>query len=370
MAQNYFAPIQNAMAQSGQNALTINQVNRQRAQDERQNMMDQRQMAAQDEESRRKQLEQMSVYAQRILSAPKELQPHLYDLANQQFGGGRGPAWGQGGIEITQQYAALAEQPKVDYQLKQNAQGEFVRIPTSPGAEVSPTGIMGETGKGKTTVHIDTGAKSMTKLGEEMSKALVTRRDDAIGATKGLDSLREAKKLLSSGIITGTGAEFLTSLGNLLSSRLGYDVYEDPVANTQAFAATMGNQVGQIIKQFGSGTGLSDADREYAEKIVGGKISVNEKAIKKLMEINEKAYKNVIRSYQKDAERAMSRPGAEGLPYDLRLDYDLNGNRPQEQNPATGTTANNQPTVQEGTTATNPQTGQKIIFRNGKWENM
>jgi hypothetical protein len=40
-------------------------------------------------------------------------------------------------------------------------------------------------------------------------------------------------------------------------------------ANSQSFDAQGGILVGQIIKLFGSGTGLSDADREFAIKIAG-----------------------------------------------------------------------------------------------------
>jgi hypothetical protein len=161
----------------------------------------------------------------------------------------------------------------------------------------------------------------MTELGKQMAMSLVEERKDVQGAVTSLENMKEAKSLMDSGMITGTGAEFLTNAGNLLASRLGFKAAEDPVANTQAYAATMGNQVGQIIKQFGAGTGLSDADREYAEKIVGGKINLNEKALRKLISINEKAFKNVIKRYNKKADQAMSRPGAESLPYDLRIDY-------------------------------------------------
>jgi hypothetical protein len=184
---------------------------------------------------------------------------------------------------------------------------------------------------GADKIDVNVGDKSMTELGKEMSKALVSERKDVQGAVTSLENLKEAKSMLDSGMITGTGAEFLTNAGNLLASRLGFEAAEDPVANTQAFAATMGTQVGQIIKQFGSGTGLSDADREYAEKIVGGKITLNEKAIRKLIRINEKAFKNVIRRFNKKASQAMSRPGADSLPYDLRVDYEFDEKQKKEK---------------------------------------
>ena len=191
-----------------------------------------------------------------------------------------------------------------------------------------------ETAKaGASNVTVDVGEKSMEKLGQEMSKVLVEERKDVVGAVTSLENLKEAESLLDSGMITGAGAEFLTSAGNLLASRLGFQAAEDPVANTQAFAATMGTQVGQIIKQFGSGTGLSDADREYAEKIVGGKITLTEKAIRRLIGINKKAFKNVIKRYNAKAEQAMTRPGADTLPYDLRVPYKEDEEKKEETKP-------------------------------------
>jgi len=82
----------------------------------------------------------------------------------------------------------------------------------------------------------------------------------------------------------------------------------------------MGKQVGTIIKQFGSGTGLSDADREYAEKIVGGKITLTEEAIRKIISINKRAYQNVIRNYNKRAKQVMEKPEAKELPYNLLVE--------------------------------------------------
>jgi len=159
----------------------------------------------------------------------------------------------------------------------------------------------------------------MTKLGEEMGKDIVAQRTDVVGTVIALTNLQESKKLLNSGIITGTGAGWLTSTGSFLSEHLGFTAFDDPVSNTQAYAASMGVQVGRIIKQFGAGTGLSDADREYAEKIVAGKITLNKKAIIKLIGINERGMKSVIKNYNEIAEQVMKKPDAKSLPYDLRV---------------------------------------------------
>jgi len=208
---------------------------------------------------------------------------------------------------------------------------------------------------GAANVSVDTGAKSMTELAKQMSGSLVEQGKEVEQLVSTWDTIKNAKDLLDAGMITGTGAEFLTNMGNFLSSRMGITFAEDPVANSQAYSAMMGRQVGQIIKQFGSGTGLSDADREYAEKIVAGKITLNEKALRRLIDINEKAMKRVHRVYSKKAERAMQMPGAESLPYDLRVAA------PWEEKG---------PDLKEGQTATNPGTGKQIIFKGGKWRPM
>ena len=173
--------------------------------------------------------------------------------------------------------------------------------------------------KPENQINIDTAEKGFTKLAQTMAKNLSDQQIDVEGAVIGLRALHESEKIFKEGIITGKGAKWMTEFGSFLSSRMGITYFDDPVANTQAFAATMGTQVGQIIKQFGAGTGLSDADREYAEKIVGGNITVNEKAIRRLMAINKKAFTNVIKAYNFKADQVMSKPEASALPYDLRV---------------------------------------------------
>jgi hypothetical protein len=56
----------------------------------------------------------------------------------------------------------------------------------------------------------------------------------------------------------------------------------------------MGANVGRIIKQFGAGTGLSDADREFAEKMAGVKIALTKTALQRILSINDRAANRVI----------------------------------------------------------------------------
>ena len=199
---------------------------------------------------------------------------------------------------------ALDAQGNPTYVSREDSFG-MTPAPTSPG----------------TSVNVSTGTGPFKKLGDEMASAVVEGRADAVGAQTGLRGLLEAREILDSGVVTGTGANFITDFGNLVVSRLGREDQGNAVANTQAFAATMGIQVGQIIKQFGAGTGLSDADREYAKGIVGGDITVSEGAIRKLMDINERAFRNVISAHNKRAAQvAANQPEGQRLLYDLAVE--------------------------------------------------
>ena len=139
------------------------------------------------------------------------------------------------------------------------------------------------------------------KQAEELAKG----RQAAGEAAEMITTFHEGRKLLDSGVITGVGAEFLTNMGRVLNQS-GVNYAQDPVANTQAFSSVMAQNVGKIIKQFGAGTGLSDADREYAAKMAGGQVTLDEAALRKIIDIGERASRNVIKKHNKDAQGIQS----------------------------------------------------------------
>lgn len=142
-------------------------------------------------------------------------------------------------------------------------------------------------------------------LGTGQAKKLLEDKAVADDARDIIATVQQGRQLLQSGMITGFGAEFLTNVGAALN-QAGINFAEDRVANTQAFAANMAQNVGRIIKQFGAGTGLSNADREYAEKMAGGKITLDRKAIERILDINERAARNVITLHNKRASGVKS----------------------------------------------------------------
>lgn len=125
------------------------------------------------------------------------------------------------------------------------------------------------------------------------------RKNAAEDAVVSLRSVQEARSLLDQGIISGFGANFIVGLGKALQ-QAGIEFDSDAIANTEAFAAAQAKQVATIIKDFGAGTGLSDADREFALKAAAGDITMTEKSIRRILDINERANINMIKRYNKE----------------------------------------------------------------------
>jgi hypothetical protein len=141
-----------------------------------------------------------------------------------------------------------------------------------------------------------------TELGKEQAGELIKSRTAARDAVAIIDTVKTGRDIMKSGMITGAGADFLVNLNQGLKTA-GIDAgYADASANSQAFAANMAGNVGKLIKQFGAGTGLSDADREFAKEMAGGRISLDAKAINRILEINEKAARNTITRHNKDVK--------------------------------------------------------------------
>jgi len=141
-----------------------------------------------------------------------------------------------------------------------------------------------------------------TELGKEQAGSIIKNRTAAQDAASIIDTVKTGRDIMKSGMITGAGADFLVNLNQGLKT-VGIDAgYADAAANSQAFTANMAGNVGKLIKQFGAGTGLSDADREFAKDMAGGRIALDAKAINKILDINERAARNVITRHNKDVK--------------------------------------------------------------------
>jgi hypothetical protein len=135
--------------------------------------------------------------------------------------------------------------------------------------------------------------------GEQFTKS----REVAKSAVKQITSIHEARRLLDAGVFTGAGANLKLALGKALKVG-GINFAEDDIANTEAFVASIGRQTLELVKGLGAGTGISNADRDYAERIAGGQVALDENAIRKILDINERAAKEGIKSFNGEASIA------------------------------------------------------------------
>jgi hypothetical protein len=140
------------------------------------------------------------------------------------------------------------------------------------------------------------------ELGKGQADDLIKSRAAARDASSIIDTVKTGRDIMKSGMITGAGADFLVNFNQGLKTAGIDSGYADAAANSQAFTANMAGNVGKLIKQFGAGTGLSDADREFAKDMAGGRISLDAKAINKILDINERAARNVITRHNKDVK--------------------------------------------------------------------
>lgn len=161
---------------------------------------------------------------------------------------------------------------------------------------------------GKPDVNVQVQTNSANELYKGMTKGFVDEINDLRGksdsALNQLQTVNIARDLLDKGVITGTGANFRTTLHRALSTA-GL-VNGDQVANTEAFVSTMGRQTLELVKQLGAGSGISNADRDYAEKVAGGNIEMSEPGIRRLLDINEKASRNLITRYNDKVKPLLS----------------------------------------------------------------
>ena len=105
-------------------------------------------------------------------------------------------------------------------------------------------------------------------------------------------------------MFTGAGAEFKLNAARW-GRALGVPDIADPssIENTELYIADSGQRVADYITNLGAGTGLSDADREYAKSIVGGNVTVDKAALKRLLGSLKRYAEYNIKGYKDTRER-------------------------------------------------------------------
>ena len=158
---------------------------------------------------------------------------------------------------------------------------------------------------------IDASNKMVEALADESVKDVVQLRDKARTAKTKLDVLNRQLDRLEGGMPTGITADIqlgLSRIGQLLNMP-----YNPELVNAQEYMMEVANLVKQEIKAFGSGASITDADREYTQRMVGGDISQQAEALEKMLKIYKEAAEGTIKEYNGVIEKTSSKLGEENM---------------------------------------------------------
>lgn len=178
--------------------------------------------------------------------------------------------------------------------------------------------------KNGTSVEVNLGQEGRSafieRLGNKRADSLIAQFDDAKAASLKSDVIDTQWDTISkgAGILTGTGAEIKLGAGKLLKAvGLISGEGKELISNTETFIANAGNLVAEVIKAFGAGTGLSDADREFAKGIVGGTITLDGESLKRLIKLQARATRKKIQEHNKQIANLGEEVAQFGLTVDV-----------------------------------------------------
>lgn len=178
-------------------------------------------------------------------------------------------------------------------------------VPMSATVEAQKTRVA-SAGAPRTTIMMPSEKKFSEAIGTAAAGRLDTYRNNADSAVRTIETSRQLTPLLDDPkFISGTFADAKLALARAA----GIDV-----ASTEAYFAGIGQQVAERITAFGAGTGLSDADREFAKSIAGGNPVTTAEGIRRIIRINNESARSVINKYNTERER-LSEKSPEVLDY-------------------------------------------------------
>lgn len=148
------------------------------------------------------------------------------------------------------------------------------------------------------------GVDNFIKMGEKAKSAVRT-----------LDTIDRQLARVEGGIPTGIAANIEVTLRQI-GQAIGMP-YDPKLVDSQNYMQEVAELVKQEIKAFGSGTSITDADREYTQNMVGGDARVQAEALIKLLNIRRRGMVQTIEDYnaiRKGYSNANSESNLAGFP--------------------------------------------------------
>jgi hypothetical protein len=132
-------------------------------------------------------------------------------------------------------------------------------------------------------------------MGEGVAN-LSSGRDAANKAVVSIESIDTSLDNLDN-MFTGYGATFRKDVARA-ARLIGVDLADvDQIENTEQYASLAGARVADYITNLGAGTGLSDKDREFAEKVVAGNVEMSPVTMRRLLTIIRNQNVRTINQY-------------------------------------------------------------------------
>jgi hypothetical protein len=182
-----------------------------------------------------------------------------------------------------------------------NGQQEFIKAWVGKGengAAVSADSAVGAPFTKQPEVSVNTAIDPML---EGAGKLFMDQTKTAQSSADQIRSIHDARRALDGpgGVITGFRANDRLAMKQL-ATMLGADA--SSVENTQTFNAAMKPVI--MASLGGSlGTGVSNADRDFLQRASGGDITLDEGAIRRILDINEKIARDKIERHNSKADQ-------------------------------------------------------------------
>lgn len=160
-------------------------------------------------------------------------------------------------------------------------------------------------GASNVTTSVNTEKNLYGTMADAQGKANVDLYAQAQKAPELLNRAQRVKTALAPGnqVITGAGAEQLLGLAKI-AAQFGFNT-GDAAADTEALSRELASATLDNIRAsgLGGGQGFSNADRNFLEKAVGGKITLEAKTLQRLADLNEKSAMATIQRWNATASR-------------------------------------------------------------------
>ena len=150
--------------------------------------------------------------------------------------------------------------------------GKQIEIPYTGGLKGLKGGTQVTQSVGESKVVVDTGETGKA-AGKELGKELITVKDKQ----SAIDSIQDALSMLNQGIYAGSYSQLRKGAAKYLG--VGDS---DKVARTEEFVSYIGDVVVARLKDFGGND--SEQELAYLNKIIGGDLEIEPKALKRILE--------------------------------------------------------------------------------------